>query len=71
MKVYVWEDPYQVTYGSSLIIAVASSIEEAKKVVKEQKTFSQWTHKKTWPIELGEPTRILEAPCCEWHEWSE
>lgn len=72
MKLYVWEDPYPVLYGTSLVYAVADSLEAAKDAARRN---AEDEHKYRSDflggVELGEPTRILDVPCAEWHEWSE
>ena len=71
MKLFIWEDPYPVDYGTSLLIVVAEDLEKAKSQAR--------IGRHCWPekqpliglIHLGEPTRIVEVPCAEWFEWSE
>jgi hypothetical protein len=74
MKLYLWNEPYQVSYGSSLVFAVASSLEEAKEIATTKAT--SWSYgdcqKTGIPLrDLGEPTRVLDLPCAEWHRWEE
>lgn len=64
MKMYVWVDPYEVLYGSSLVIAVADSLEEARKEASK-------VNRAYYAFPLGKPTRVLSLPCAEWHEWCE
>ncbi len=78
MKLFIWADPYQVDYGSSMLICVANNLGEAKKLAKTGKCYSfvQYLneHSSTEVKEvskLGKPTRILNLPCAEWHDWSE
>jgi len=75
MKLYVWSDPYDVRYGSSLVFAVAADLREARKVAKSGKA---WTYgkfpndyEKVTQTVLGKPDRVLSLPCAEWHEWCE
>ncbi len=81
MKLFLWNNPYSVPYGSSLVFAVAETLEDAKaEVLKgrvcafgEDYEHRQPTEEYDWrkEIKLGEPTRVLDLPCAEWHEWSE
>ena len=68
MKLYVWEQPYPVLYGSSIIYAVASSLDDARD--EARRSFEATEHVARMP-QLGEPTRVRDFPCAGWHEWSE
>lgn len=72
MKLFVWNNPYSVIYGSSLVFAVAETVEAGR--VEAEKglayTFGEYLHSNPG-ARLGEPTRVLDIPCAEWHEWSE
>lgn len=75
MKLYVWCDPYPVSYGTSMVFAVASNLKEARQIAAERST--SWSHaqfqQESGPnkIRLGKPDRVVELPCAEWHEWQE
>jgi hypothetical protein len=77
VKLFIWADPYRVTYGSSLLVAVAETVEEAKEIAQTKaKSYSYGKYENTlrgagFAIDLGEPTRVVDLPCAEWHEWSE
>ena len=78
MKLFIWADPYQVNYGSSMLMCVAKNLREAKKLAKIGKTYSYVVYlnkhssgKAAIVKGLGKPLRILNLPCAEWHEWSE
>lgn len=73
MKLFVWERPYTVFYGSSMLIAVAESVEEAKRIAKSAPGYSYtiFDGHPNRSVKLGEPTRVVDLPCAEWHEWSE
>ena len=74
MKCYIWVNPYGVSYGISMVFAVAGSLEEAKSIALSNKTvmeYSQYESGRHHPDDLGEPDRILDLPCAEWHEWAE
>jgi hypothetical protein len=76
MKLYIWNTPYSVAYGSSLLFVVAPSLKEARRQAKKG---TWWKYgdcpenpilPKHFPL-LGSPTRVVDLPCAEWHEWSE
>jgi hypothetical protein len=78
MKLYVWNDPYLVSYGSTLLIVVARDVESARRLACDKARAKSWhfgdlEHKAMVFDEshLGEPTRVVDLPCAEWHYWSE
>ena len=77
MKLFVWAEPYGVNYGSSMLIAVAETVEQAREIAVKAPgySFAQYrdVNNEDWVIAatLGEPTRIVDLPCAEWHQWSE
>ncbi|MFN8993868.1 MAG: hypothetical protein ACK5X3_09470 [Pseudomonadota bacterium] len=76
MKLYLWADPYQVSYGSSMVFAVAATLAAAKKQAAKGLAYKYGKYKQDWSpkdiaAKLGKPTRVLDLPCAEWHEWSE
>ncbi len=72
MKLYVWVDPYSVSYGSSLLFAVARSPKQAKEQASKGLCYKYGIYDNgNQRVELGEPNRVLDLPCAEWHEWSE
>jgi hypothetical protein len=75
VNLYVWVNPYPVNYGSSLIISIASSLEEAKLVANDKlraRAYSYGEYERAFgPITLGAPKRVVSLPCAEWYEWSE
>ena len=76
MKLYVWENPWHVDYGTSLVIAVADSLDEAKRVATEKLREPKWdafewdkeTHQS---VKLGGPHEIIDCPTAAWFEWRE
>ena len=75
MKLFVWADPYRISYGTSGFFAVAETVEQAREIAKSSPRyryveFHQEDGEMT-EVVLGEPTRIVGIPCGEWHEWSE
>lgn len=76
MKLFVWNRPYQVDYGCSMVFAIADTIETARALAcsQEAKRFSFNAYEQDsceWRHYLGDPIRIVDLPCAEWHEWSE
>lgn len=73
MKLYVWNNPYDVRYGHSLVFAVAENIEAAREQVLtgESYAYGEYTGDGVQKTKLDEPTRIVDLPCAEWHCWSE
>lgn len=79
MKLFVWNSPYPVKYGQSLLLVVADSIEEARKQAAKGAVFNcgfldqdvSPERMKALTATLGDPSRVVELPCAEWHEWSE
>jgi len=77
VKVFIWVDPYPVNYGSSLLFAVAETVEQAR----SEASYGTQCHygepdrpqgdMTRLALVLKEPDRILDLPCAEWHEWSE
>lgn len=74
MNIFIWNNPYSVPYGGSFLFVAAQTEEDARKLAKSvpivaygfgrpEKTFGS--------IELGEPTRVIEAPGGECYQWSE
>ena len=70
MKLYVWEEPYPVNYGSSLVIAMAHSLREARKEAQKAKTNYTY-YSIPANLILGKPTRVHTLPCAEWYHWEE
>jgi hypothetical protein len=73
MKLFVWNNPYEVDAGQSLVFAVAETVEQAREIAKKGTvcTFGKPREDQAQPnVELGEPTRVVELPCAEWHMWA-
>jgi hypothetical protein len=74
MKLFIWSNPYKVNYGSSMLFAVAETLEQAKELAITSKSYcyNEYPNMKgNINISLKDPIRILDLPCAEWHEWSE
>jgi hypothetical protein len=73
MKLFVWVNPYYVDYGNTLLFVVAEDVESAKEMATKRQAY-QWgdLEQESLPkVDLGEPSRVLELPCAEWHYWAE
>ncbi len=79
MKLFVWNSPYPVKYGQSLLMVVADTIEDALEQAPRGRFFNCGLldqdvapeHMKALTALLGDPSRVVELPCAEWHEWVE
>lgn len=74
MKLFIWNDPYGVSYGGSCLYVVAETEEQARDIARSAKTSEYGSgadNHNHLPEELGPPTRVLDAPCAEVYEWSE
>lgn len=73
MKLYVWSNPYPVSYGSSMVFAIAESEEQAREIAKTAPcySFNEYDNGKAPQDKLGKPIRVVDLPCAEWHEWRE
>lgn len=74
MKLFIWEDPYDVKYGGSICVVMAETLEQAKDIAASGQAWLQWDYKDT-PIQrnapLGEPTKVLDGPSAAWAHWEE
>ncbi len=74
MKLYVWNNPYDVAFGGSCAYAVADSEDEARALV-EAASAAQYGHEPKGSSEgakvPGPPDRVHELPYAEIYEWSE
>lgn len=74
MKLFVWNRPYDIPWGLSMVFAIAETLEEAKAIAETAAAYGYFddtpdnipTH-----VKLGEPSRVVDLPCAEWHWWSE
>jgi alkanesulfonate monooxygenase SsuD/methylene tetrahydromethanopterin reductase-like flavin-dependent oxidoreductase (luciferase family) len=72
MKLYIWVNPYRVSYGSSLVFAVAESEEAARLAARTGDAYTFWKYPAPMPgATLGVPDRVVDLPAAEWHEWRE
>lgn len=74
MKLFIWNNPYVVTYGSSCLYVLAEDEAAARKVAAERVIQARYGFSSddamTLP-DLGAPTRIVEGPYAEVFHWEE
>jgi hypothetical protein len=74
LKMYVWVDPYSVLYGTTKLIAVAKSIEEARKLACSSAApvyaFGKYQQERppmtVEQLAVCEPERVVDLPYAEW-----
>lgn len=74
MKLFVWANPYTVSYGSTMFFAVAETVEEAREIARKADAYAEEPDDRgpnKNGIKLLEPTRVVDLPCGEWHKWEE
>lgn len=72
MKLYVWDNPYYVDYGHSMVFVIAPTLRQARIQAQQGKAYSFGYEQDSRPsVELGKPTRVVDLPCAEWHKWEE
>lgn len=77
LKLFVWADPWRVSYGSSVLYAVAETEAEARQLACKGRRFSYTKYEEELADmtrvveELGHPTRVVDVPCAEYNQWSE
>lgn len=74
MKMFVWADPYKIPYGSTMLVAVAETEDEAREMAVKSPAYAYAAYEdESTPtnVHLGSPTRVVELPCAEWHAWPE
>jgi len=71
-KLFIWDDPYHVSFGSSYLVVAARDLDEAKKVAATSEN-GRWSHMGIVGerLVLGNPSRVKELPYGEFQEWSE
>lgn len=74
MKLFVWANPYGVSYGTSMVFAVAETEDQAREIIQSAPayTYAEFSGNNVpRNMVLGPPLRVVDCPCAEWHEWSE
>lgn len=69
LKLYVWNNPVSIRYGSSFLVVPASSLEEAQRWGDKEVKSKSSDGVRAQP--LGEPDEILDLPAAVYREWSE
>jgi hypothetical protein len=75
MNLYIWDRPYNVSWGQSRLCVVANSVEEARVVALTAKHPYPIPHDAiVTPIKpemvAREPDIVLPCPCADLEEWS-
>lgn len=82
-NLYIWDSPYDVRYGYSLLFVVAPDLAMAKRIAAQKATCHSldimWDESRAdlkgyfsrRATKLGEPSRVITGVGGEWHEWSE
>lgn len=74
MKLFVWNDPYDVDYGGSCLFVVAETEEQARDLAPAAEV-SQFGYEAGGSLpqkmKLGPPTWVRELPCAVIYHWSE
>lgn len=70
MKLFIWEDPYLVKWGMSLVVAIAETVEQAREVAIAASDAPD-NMKRGGTLTLGEPTQVIDVPGATWFEWKE
>jgi hypothetical protein len=79
MKLFVWNEPISVSYGSTCLYVVADDEEQAREIAQHALVSKYGSHPEGRPgidvpsfdKPLGIPTRVIEAPCGEIYYWEE
>jgi hypothetical protein len=75
MKIYIWNEPYQVSWGGSFLFIAAESEEQARLLAaiapKCGYGYRASNDKPLGNIELGPPSRVIDVPGGECYWWSE
>lgn len=77
MKLYVWNDIYPVSYGSTCLYVIAENLRQARKLAREARLarFGRVTDGEhvdlTSETAKLQPTRVHALPHAEVYEWSE
>ena len=73
MKLFIWDNAYEVSYGGAMVFAVAENVEAAREQLRTTKEapygLGDSSEKDT--TFLGEPSRIIDYPHAEYWEWQQ
>lgn len=75
MNLYIWNEPFSVRYGGSVIYAVAETEDEARIQARAARV-SEYGYDPTIgaPKDMDidrPPDRVMGVPCAEIYQWSE
>lgn len=74
MKMFIWNDPYQVNYGTSELVVVAEDLPAAIELAKKS-IDGHWNHHAASDLSKESasrpPDKTIELPCAVNFEWSE
>jgi hypothetical protein len=70
MKLFVWANPY-VSSGTSGLFVIAETEDQARVLADGAPGYSfvEFDSTPMGNVKLGPPTRVVDIPCAEWHEW--
>lgn len=73
MKLFVWNNPYGVSYGGSCLYVVAETEDQARAlaVTASISKFGDAPEGALGEQKLGPPDRVVDVPYAEVYEWSE
>ncbi len=74
MKMYIWNNPWQPSYGGSCLYVMASSLTQARKLALESVDAGFGMVGRDKPIKLdalGPPDRVIDKPYAECYHWCE
>jgi len=76
MKIYIWKDPYPVSYGCSSLMVVAANKRQAMKLAAAR-TAIRMQYTDDWRKERGgcgvdrDPDFVFSLPCAIYNQWAE
>lgn len=74
MKLFVWNRPYLIPFGGSVVYAVAESEEDARQQARQARSFGFGAYPREGRVHLDidrPADRVLDVPCAEIYEWEE
>ncbi len=75
MKLYVWNQPFSVSYGGSILYVLAENLTQARKkalAALDVGFGTSYPDGRTRELkDLGKPDRVIDQPYAEVYWWSE
>lgn len=73
MKLYIWDNPISVSYGTSLLFVAANNLREARRLAKKSVSYAYASNNGEQAVDVSKvrPSRVVNLPYAEYHEWSE